>query len=423
MSLGLSLGNRLGLGRGGLLNPYLLNLNFLDPAQYEPGGWLRDNFSRSSTATRTNSSGLIESVAIDVPRLQHDKDGNALGYLHEPQATNFLNDFTLASPSLSLRVTNAESSLDSPVVGQKWRDLILTGDTGAHRIGRDFNGTTGGEYTGSFYVKGAGARYVSIPIYPVNGSFAGAVFDLQAGTVTQELGGATGDIEATSDGYRISATATTDGGLPNQAGLCICNSGTPGTVTPSFTGDGTSGIRFTAGQAEGGSKATSVIPTSGAAATRQADTFAEKAINIPAGQWAIIYNTTPLAPPENLHYMLNLAGPSSPSLNMFRLQSGLVRIGEGTDATVVDVNQSINAVTPYGERHSIGVSINSTGGYRVVVDGSLVNEFLTTTMAEAPHLDSFRFDDGSLIRAQIVESVRIYRRDILTDELETLTAP
>jgi len=44
---------------------------------------------RATTATRVNSSGLFESVAINVPRLNYDANGSA-SILLEPQRTNFL---------------------------------------------------------------------------------------------------------------------------------------------------------------------------------------------------------------------------------------------------------------------------------------------------------------------------------------------
>ena len=43
---------------------------------------------RNSTATQINSDGLIESVAIDVPRTNHPLNGGCPSLLIEPESTN-----------------------------------------------------------------------------------------------------------------------------------------------------------------------------------------------------------------------------------------------------------------------------------------------------------------------------------------------
>jgi len=56
---------------------------------------------RATTATRVNSSGLVESVAINVPRLNYDANGSA-SILLEPQRTNLLvNSATVVTQTIT----------------------------------------------------------------------------------------------------------------------------------------------------------------------------------------------------------------------------------------------------------------------------------------------------------------------------------
>ena len=58
--------------------------------------------TRSTTATRVNSLGLIESVAANVPRLNYNSVGGAPSILGEPQRTNLLlNSETLSTQSIT----------------------------------------------------------------------------------------------------------------------------------------------------------------------------------------------------------------------------------------------------------------------------------------------------------------------------------
>lgn len=90
MSWGVALRNAVGLGLGGI--PSLLNaalyprvdFNFLS-GQLDP----RITFTRASTGTYVNSSGVLSSAAVDAPRFDYDPTTLApLGLLIEEQRTN-----------------------------------------------------------------------------------------------------------------------------------------------------------------------------------------------------------------------------------------------------------------------------------------------------------------------------------------------
>jgi hypothetical protein len=70
-----------------------LNLNFARSKKLDP----RITFTRSSSATRTNAQGLIETVSTDIPRFDHSYNSstgsvNSLGLLIEESRTNLITD-------------------------------------------------------------------------------------------------------------------------------------------------------------------------------------------------------------------------------------------------------------------------------------------------------------------------------------------
>jgi hypothetical protein len=139
-----------------------------------------------------------------------------------------------------------------------------------HEIYNTFSSTSGITYTGSYYVKANGYRYVQL-LGPMLVFAEYANFDLLTGTRTAGTTGF-GTIESVGNGwYRISISAAA---LSTSAtarwSLAVMPSGTSVRAAP-FAGDGTSGIFAWGGQTEAGSFATSYIPTVASQVTRAAD--------------------------------------------------------------------------------------------------------------------------------------------------------
>ena len=230
------------------------------------------DFSRPTTGSATgigsreNSSGNIESVAANLPRI--DYLGGTGHILLEPQSTNtatYSNDFTQGdifnqsnSPSLNTSVLtqNQGTAPDGTNTAQKLTD---DNDGGTGSITLNYNGTnftSGQASTVSIFVKKDTVRYFRIGIANLDTSQVTS-FDLDTGLVND----GTGVMTDYGDGwYRCSATITTTTDLTGSVSFAISNNPT---VSGGNLRNGTKSTFLWGLQAEEKSFATSYIPTSG----------------------------------------------------------------------------------------------------------------------------------------------------------------
>ena len=240
--------------------------------------------TRATNATRVNASGLIESVASGIPRLDYFASGGTVGcpaLLVEPSAQNLVfnsADFTASGTWTSGANTisaNVTATLD-PAGTNTAEKIIPTAVSATHFISsvQSIAIASGTTYTLSVFAKAGGYDFLrvafSTEIMPV--SNRGASFNLTSGTVGDTQAGVTAKIENYGNGwYRcsISRAATISATPSSPFFFNSQNSDSATSVT--FTGDGTSGAFLWGAQLETGSVATSYIPTTTAAVTRNAD--------------------------------------------------------------------------------------------------------------------------------------------------------
>jgi hypothetical protein len=230
------------------------------------------SFTRASTATRVNASGLIEAVASNVPRL--DYLGSTCPRLNlEPQRTNlylYSNDFSDVNwaKSESSITSNAIISPDGTVNSWKLNDNTINAQ---HALLRSLGGITS-PYAISFFVKSAEYSKCCIENYSDGGR---VVFDIATKTVVSTSANFTSaTIQQYANGF-IRISAITVGTTGNKAmGLGLVND----LGQDSFVGTGTKGIYVYGAQAEAGSYATSYIPTTAASVTRVADVASKTGI-------------------------------------------------------------------------------------------------------------------------------------------------
>jgi len=279
MSFGIPVRNGLGLGltpsttlsSGRIGGRPALILNFIGTTALDS----RVTFTRASTATVTNSSGVIQSSAINDPRFDYDPVTLASkGLLIEEQRTNrtlYSEDFTQASwtKSLSAMAGTFTTAPDGTNTGAKWREDT---SNNTHQLYAQST-LTAAAYTESWFLQAAERTKVQVSLGTAALAYGVSVIaDLSAGTLSAvtNVGGHTGgSATITSFGngwYRVTLTATATAATWYSTLWMVT-----GTSTTSYTGDGVSGIYVWGAQLEAGAFATSYIPTVASTVTRSAD--------------------------------------------------------------------------------------------------------------------------------------------------------
>jgi hypothetical protein len=247
--------------------------------------------TRATTATRVNASGLIESVASGIPRLDYFASGGTVGcpaLLVEPAGTNLAfhsevwtsgNNWTFTDG-----VTSVSASITAPDNTQAVNALSPTSANSSHFFYSNnptaITYTSGTIYTQSIFFKqgtGAAGRYVQLTYPSARFTQLGfANFDLQGGVVTASGGTADTNrnarIENYGNGwYRCSLTATCNAAGNGVGALPALSTTSGATRLPTFSGTVTDVIYGWGAQLETGSVPTSYIPTTTASVTRNAD--------------------------------------------------------------------------------------------------------------------------------------------------------
>lgn len=246
----------------------------------------RITFTRASSATRFNSSGVLETVGNDVARLDFNPATlEAQGLLIEEQRTNLaLNseDLTAGSWNKS-NVTVTANSTIAPNGTVTADSMLETTGTDGHliNIATAITFTTA---TQSFYVKPNGRTNVALRTIIGANDWVAVVFNLTGnGSVTQTsvgssspFSGISGTIANAGNGwYRISMTMTQPSRNVFTGIVDLCTTPTPTLRAVDgvevYTGDVTKGVYVWGAQFEIGSFPTSYIPTVASSVTRAAD--------------------------------------------------------------------------------------------------------------------------------------------------------
>jgi hypothetical protein len=239
------------------------------------------NVTRATTATRVNASGLIEVVASGIPRLDYYTSGGTAGcpaLLVEPSAQNIMAQSETLSVSGNWSRTNVLVSggvIASPDGLTSGTLIVATSGNTQHSINRQASSVTSGAVvTVSCFLKAHGTNtFVQITVGGFTFSPANpfANFNLSGNGAITTGTYSSAFIQNYGNGwYRCGFTTTA---AANGSPTCLINpilaSGTARDTT--FQGDGVNGVYAWGFQVETGSVATSYIPTTTAAVTRNAD--------------------------------------------------------------------------------------------------------------------------------------------------------
>ena len=229
------------------------------------------DFARSSTASRVNSNGLIETVASGQARLNYEIEGGLVNtkpsLLLEPQSTNLVT----YSEDFSQWVVDGQASISSDSIispdGTKNSDKLIAGTTSARQSIKLSLSYTGNLAFSIFAKKG---EHSVIQLTDAQNASAFANFNLETGAV-----GSTGVYTASmvdmgNDWYRCIITWNASVAIV-AVRVGIVTTPTSARVEQ-FAGNGINGLYIYGAMLEQLSYPTSYIPTNGSTQTRAAET-------------------------------------------------------------------------------------------------------------------------------------------------------
>jgi hypothetical protein len=297
--------------------------------------------SRGTSATRVNSSGFIELMPIDVPRLDYT-GGGCPSILVEPERINrvfyseeFSNGYwlkysaaasanTTTAPDGTLTADLVYPTATGPLTGQVYKELT----TGI---------TSGDVVTVSVFVKASGKNFAYIS--PVFNFSPGAWFNLTTGAITNPIANVTTSMTEFANGWwRISLTSTSTSSTSNKVTI----GSTDATNSSTNTASGFNGILVWGAQVEVGTTATSYIPTVAGTVTRNADVISKTGVSSLIGQTeGTVVMDLNFANVGVEKYILILRDTASTNtISIRRLTTGAIRFALAATTVVGTTNQS-----------------------------------------------------------------------------------
>jgi len=244
-----------------------LSLDFANNQIVDP----RITFTRASTATRTNSKGLIEAAASGVPRIDYDAvTGACKGLLIEEQRVNLLTyseQFDNAA-WIKNQVTVAANATIAPDGATTADKLVESVANSTHSVYQGGVGVVSGTtYTYAVFVKAAERTKFEISFNSNSSAFADsqASFDLVAVTSSSANTLSHGIRSVGNGWYLCWATEAATASVNCVIELRVV------AATTIYTGDGVSCLSIWGAQLEAGVFPTSYIPTVASQVTRAAD--------------------------------------------------------------------------------------------------------------------------------------------------------
>lgn len=240
------------------------------------------SFTRGTTATYFNSSGIMQTASVNTPRFDYDPaTGTALGLLIEAGRTNQVGQNNIVAVTSPGTLTGGQVDIAGGTGAYLYTEPTGAGLQPQINFGTNVvSGTTGQKMTHSFFVKPGTCDRVQLL---VNSAFVtnayGNFYLTGDGTVTAQGPGADSAIirKLANGWYRISVSFTLTANASGSLILQTCVTGTE-TRSQAITASGRT-IYVFGGQAEIGGFVSSYIPTTTGAVSRSADYAANSGSN------------------------------------------------------------------------------------------------------------------------------------------------
>jgi len=347
--------------------------------------------TRATTATRVNSSNLIESVAINVPRLDYTL-GSCPSILVEPARTNLvLRSEEFSNGSWAKTATTVTANTTTSPDGTTTADTVTgIGAISARLIqSNSISFTTGTSYSLSVFAKKGTNDFIQLFVpLAIGGMFAN--FNINTGVVGT-LGTVTGTTPTSSilnygnGWYRctINFTATATTSTVTSIGIV-----TSASAARSESNTLTTSIILWGGQVEVGSNASSYIPTVAGTVSRNADVINKTGVSSLIGQ---------------------TQGTLYAEINISTFNSGVFfSINDGTSANRIQMYKFTDnkiycdrIAATQSAATSIGSSALSVGTYKVAFAYESGTSYLYINGAQAGATSAATFTFGSMGKVNI----------------------
>lgn len=382
---------------------------------------------RATTATRVNSAGLIESVAINVPRLDYPPLGGCPNILVEPLRTNLVlrsEEFDNAYWNKS-NITVTPNTAISPDGTTTADNVNITATNGfLRRSSLTFANST--SYTISIFVKKSATTgtknfrfyYNNNASAPINSSFT-CLVDLTNITATTTASGtipptilSTRLVNYGNNWYRVEVAFTTSSGGGNSISEIGLQPPSGGPI-----------VDFDAwgAQLEAAANATSYIPTTTATVTRNADVISKTGISSLIGQTeGTLYAEINITTFNNGVFFTINDGTSANRIQMYKFTDNKIycdRIS-ATQSVVTSLSSSALSVGTY----KVAFAYQSGNSY-LYINGTQVGatSAATFTFGSMGKVNiGSRFDDTSTFNDRI-ELATLFPTRLTNAQLATLT--
>lgn len=367
-------------------------------------------FARAgNTATRVNASGLIEAVNADIPRLDYF-GGGCPKLLLEPQRTNELTysdafDNAAWTKSGATISSNAVASPDGTTNADK---LVESSNNENHFIYKAIGGSS---KTFSFFAKAAERNWVGVLCD--NGI---TYFNISTGVVGTIASGVTAKIENYGNGWFRCSITSPHGTYAASVYLSTGNG------VDTYLGNGTSGVYIWGMQLEAGSYATSYIPTTSAAVTRNADSSIKTSIGsiLASSEYTLFFN--------GIHNRTSLYNSFCTIYNNSNLDNSIrfYRLNTNNEIRASINNTATSFNLDFGSgitSETAKVALRAKGGnYALYVNG--IGVFNTNAGVPPTNIDSISLDyfNNSQAFGLKMNSVAIWKTGLSNADLAALTS-
>jgi hypothetical protein len=390
-------------------------------SQIPDSGAVDFDVTRATTAYRTNASGILESVASGVPRLDYPALGGCPSLLVEPAATNLVlrsEEFDDAYWTLSRANAFGSGSISNATVapnGTTTGDYIQqqTGETITGGVTRAISVTSGTIYSLSVFAKQNDNRFLRLGFAIGTGS-AGIFcnFDLQDGIAGTPSAGITPTITNFGNGwFRCSVTATSQ--VTASAGQFIyqANGLNVSTATPN------TGIFIWGAQLEVGLVATSYIPTVAATATRNADVISKTGVSGFIGQTeGCLYAEVDLRANSNLGAILSLGPNNNTYISILKRANNTI----GFEVLNSGVQANISSAAVSSGVFKIAAAYSSND-FVLYVNGVQAGTDTSGTVPTASQVTLGAYPNNSFNLNDRIRAAAIYPTRLTNSQLAALT--